>query len=181
MEIYVEKAKIKDGVLHAEFTEPGRDGRNKVGKECKTEVHQDMKDAFALLNIHVALLSEQIKLGMERDEYRDTWEQIDVRKRYYMLDDSSEDILNSITCTGYTLGGSDEHEGVTLIGSRKLKNEKRLNLITPFQKFQDDFTPYDHSWELEQVIKKCNEEVRLYLIEGKCAPIPEPPPEFPFP
>jgi len=169
-DLTIVKAKIKNGKLVCEFTEPGKEGRNNVSKDCGTLVHPDMTEAFKLLNIHLGLLCEQLRVGHllnPEDE-----EELDLSSHYF-LEFEDQEMLKKITCTGYSIGGEAEHEGITLIGLRELSNEKKLNLISPFQKWEDDFNPYGHSYMLSKAIAKCNEEVCLYLLEGKCAPNPQ--------
>lgn len=71
------------------------------------------------------------------------------------------------TCTGFSIGGHDEHEGVTLIGRRELANNRILNLVSPFTKFNDEFAPYSGSSDMENAIALCKEEIQKYLFEGK--------------
>lgn len=71
------------------------------------------------------------------------------------------------TCTGFSIGGHDEHEGITLIGRRELANNRILNLVSPFTKFNDEFAPYSGSGEMEDAIGLCKEEIHKYLFDGK--------------
>lgn len=82
-------------------------------------------------------------------------------------------LLTKITCTGFSIGGNDEHEGVTLIGRREMKNNRILNLVAPFTKWEDENAEYKHSWELQRAINACVLEVELYLFEDKYAPDPQ--------
>ena len=169
-DLIIKKAKIKNLKLVCEYTEPGREARNQVSKDCGTLVHDDMLAAFKLLDIHLGLLCEQLEMGVLLDD--DMAEELDIAN-HHRMEYHHEQMLRKIVCTGFSIGGEDEHEGITLIGLRTLSNGKKLNLISPFQKWQDDFEPYDHSYMLSKAIQKCNEEIGLYLLEGKCAPNPQ--------
>ena len=72
-------------------------------------------------------------------------------------------------CTGFTISGSGDSEGVVLIGQRTLSNGKILNLVSPFQKW-DDAEPYEGTQELSELIETAKNEVYAYLFEGKHAP-----------
>lgn len=141
--ITIKKASIKDSnYLSVEYTEQQADGFSSIKKECKIPVHNDLKVAFSKLNYHLANLSFQ----------RITNGSIDA---------------DSISCKGFSIGGSGDNEGVTLIGLRTLENEKILNISSPFQRFSDDFYYYELMKDLIQELEECKHEVKLYLFEGK--------------
>jgi len=73
---------------------------------------------------------------------------------------------------GISLGGSDEHSGVTIVGKKKLNNRKVLNLVTPFIKFEDEHCPYKFSNDLYDACNEIITEANLYM-EGKHAPNPQ--------
>ncbi|MGC3945386.1 MAG: hypothetical protein QM762_12870 [Chryseolinea sp.] len=78
-------------------------------------------------------------------------------------------LLEKFKLTGYTIGGSDEHEGVTLIGQRLLENNQILNLVSPFTKLHSDHTNYLYAGSLDAALKEAMQETDLY-IGGKHAP-----------
>lgn len=109
--ITIKKASIKDNnYLSVEYTEQQADGFLIIKKDCKIPVHNDLKNAFTELDKHLAILSYQHTFSGNIDD-------------------------NNISCRGFSLGGSMENEGVTLIGMRKLENDKVLNINSPFQKY----------------------------------------------
>lgn len=123
-------------------------------REGKNIVHDDVKKAFNFLRSHLAILCDQVEAQ---------------NKTFYELDDN-EDSLERYKVNSYSIGGSGEHEGVTLSGSRTGKTGI-LNLNTQFTKYEggDNEETYDHSIELRGIINHCNEEALLY-IDGKIAP-----------
>jgi hypothetical protein len=68
--------------------------------------------------------------------------------------------------TGISIGGDGEHEGVTIIAKRQLRNKRILNIITPFVKFQDEVAPYDYEAELSAHVSDIVYEIEAY-IAGK--------------
>lgn len=69
---------------------------------------------------------------------------------------------------GYSIGGSGESEGVTISGSRTLSSGKKLNLNSPFEKYED--SDYGAISELINQLQVIEAEVHAYLFEGKHAP-----------
>lgn len=114
-------------------------------------VHDDLLKSFAALKPHVITLCEL-----------DEWENVV----------GQEEKLFKYSCTGFTIGGSNEHEGVTLIGRKTLSSKKVLNLITPFTKYDMETTDYEYSEELRIAVLNACAEVIAYL-DGKHAPNPQ--------
>lgn len=115
----------------------------------RRRVHPDMVEALASLRKHVVELCE---LG-----------------EYPTFDDIPERLLGAIEVTGISIGGSGEHEGVTIIAKRKLRNNRILNLVTPFTKFEDEHSPYKYELDLSCCVGVVVDEARQYL-NGKFAP-----------
>ncbi len=81
------------------------------------------------------------------------------------IDQIPETYLASLTVTGISLGGHDEHEGVTVVAQKKLKSGKVLNLVTPFTRFVDDENPdaYPYGFELASAVGVVESEASLFL------------------
>jgi hypothetical protein len=138
--IQLKKAKIKDSLfLEVEYSETIADGTNTVKKDCTAPVHDDLKNAFAELDDHLSRICEQWTTNNRFDETQ---------------------------CKGFTIGGSGDNEGVTLIGSREIKYGV-LNIVSPFTKWDSE---YENIIELGEAIETCKHEVKLYLFEGKHQP-----------
>jgi hypothetical protein len=117
-------------------------------REGENAIHDDLKNAFAKLHPHLALISEMITTSANE------------------IDDINEDAYRDFKVTGFTIGGGGDSEGVTLIGQKKLSTEKTLNITTPFTKWSDE---YGFVSELAEAIESCKHEVTEYL-NGKMAP-----------
>src|SRR4051812_41190153 len=107
------KAKLVDRLfVEAEFNEviQTKDGDevdtviDEGAKKCRRIAHPDLVAAFDALTPHLPLLCEV--LGEDK------------------LLEADDVKLESFTVTGFTIGGEGEHEGVTLIGRKKLKSGK---------------------------------------------------------
>lgn len=124
---------------------------NEVSKKCSQIVHADLKAALERLKMHLVVVCEQPEAGLIDFEsiHQSTLEQFD-----------------NYIVTGYTIGGSDESAGVTIIGQKLLKSGSVLNLISPFIKFED-MEAYAFAGELFADIQGCNWEVSEYLFGEK--------------
>ena len=172
-EVTIKKAKIKDNLyLEVEFSEVVKDGTNEVKKVCTAHIHDDLRLAFRRLNTHMALLTEQaietakkavpVCYGDDEERQREV--------QHFKFDDRNLAIAKETACSGFTIGGTGDHEGVTLIGRRTLTAARILNLVSPFLKWTDDIYDYKHLDDLSEIIEACKGEVKLYLFEGKHAP-----------
>lgn len=160
----ITKAKLaKNGGLEVSFEETltfkdendktvelNRDHPNVIGKNIP---HDDLINGFALLRPHLAIITDCLEAH---------------KKTLYDLDDDPE-TLEKFKVNSISIGGSGEHEGVTISGSKKLSGGRLLNLNTPFTKYYDENDPYTYADELSSLISHICEEVELYL-DGKIAP-----------
>ena len=112
--------------------------------------HPDMINALADLRAHVVMMCEMGDFGS--------------------LETIPENLINTLEVTGISIGGSDEHEGVTIVAKKKLRHNKILNLITPFTKWEDEHMPYRYENDLFSACSLVLEEARQYLVMGKYAP-----------
>lgn len=154
----ITKAKItKDNTLIATFMNENEDT---VTIEGKNLIHKDLKAAFEELVPHLAFLCEQ--------------KEADGKKA---LNELPEEIFSTFEVGGYSIGGSDDNTGVTLVGKRFLKSKKVLNLIAPFTMFNNENEEYEHAFDLQQAIDACSYEVEQYLTAKKWAVVQQ---ELPF-
>ena len=152
------RAKVtKDKTLVASYKNENDDT---VTVEGKNLFHKDLEAALDALVPHLAFLCEQ----KEADDKT-------------FIEDIPEEIHNVLEVSGYSIGGTDEDEGVTLIGKRFLKSKKVLNLSAPFTKFNNENEEYANAFELQQAIEACNYEVEQYLTAKKWAIVQQ---ELPF-
>jgi len=144
----IKKAKIVSNItLNYEAEEHENGTVNKIKKECGHPIHDDLRLAMSKLNIHLALLCELVDI-----------------KSFPDLEFPQHPILEKLAISGVSFGGNDESEGVTIIGSRRLRGNKVLNLISPFQKYEDD-TPesYPFTSELYADITNLYSEIEQYI------------------
>jgi len=151
--VKIKSAKIKDGLfLEGSYTEdlPGHSKKDSKFS-CTVPVHNDLIIAFAKLPKHLAILCDGLTLPAKIKH----------------LSDWDNEELEKFTVKGFTIGGNDENEGVTLSGAKE-GGYGLINLNTPFQKWENSEYPY--IGDLGSDINTCIYEVEQYLFEGKKAP-----------
>lgn len=156
----VKKAKLVDEIfLEVEYTKIittvdlnnwRRVTENKLSEECRQPVHKDLVAAFDAIIPHLPLLCE-----------------VTAEKELLPLGHVD---LESFKVTSFSKGGSDEHAGVTIVGRKRLKGNRILNLVAPFTKWEEENNPYQHRYELKEAIRHLSDEIHKYLFEGKVAP-----------
>ena len=152
------KAKVtKDNTLVATFKNEHDDT---VTIEGKNLVTKDLLQTFSALVPHITFLCEQ------REAYR-----------LERMDEFPNEIYTNLDVTGFSVGGSADSEGVTLIGKRFLGTKKVLNLCAPFTMFESDNEEYTYAFELKEAIEACSFEVEEYLFNKKWAVVQQ---ELPF-
>lgn len=149
----IKKASIKDErcivIWNEELTEQNID--NEVTKKSGSIVHADLVEAFDKLKAHLVCICEQPEAA-EIDEIG--------------IYDFEASKLENYVITGYTLSGTDENRGVSIVGQKLLKTGQVLNISAPFTKFEDDDI-YEHGGDLLSTIQGCNYEVHEYLFKDK--------------
>lgn len=118
------------------------------------EPHLDLINALDELKVHLAGLCEIMPMS-----------DINLTDKEYLNDLR----YMSLKVTGISLGGSDEHSGVTLIGRKTLRNNRVLNLVAPFTKFEEENEPYKYQYELSVCVSNLEQEFIAYM-NGKYAP-----------
>ena len=147
----IKKIKLTDkNTLDVEYSEiTGEEGTaDIVTRQGSHEVHIDFINKLNELNIHLATLCEE-------GQYTE------------FEDDKTK--LEIFSVTGLSFGGSDEHEGVTLIGRKLLKNNGVLNLVPPFVKLNPAHSTYSYVASLNEIARELQSEADLHL-NGKYAP-----------
>ncbi len=175
-QITINKAKIKDNLfLTAEYSEVISAGTKSISEDFTAPVHDDLKRAFKKLTIHLLLLTGQVFSDTDETGLPATFDKDRTLHLYdpegeFFFNEAGWNIIDNTYCSGFTIGGNGDSEGVTLIGRRTLGNGKILNLVSPFQKWEGD--SYNYAWlgELSEIISECRGEVHLYLFDGKHQP-----------
>lgn len=115
-------------------------------KECQNPVHPDLSKAVQALAVHLAILTDYIdqKQSGETEE------------------------LEKFTVTGYSIGGKEGEEGVTITGMRRTKSGQKFAINSPFARFEaSEEARYILMNDLMLKISDIEEEVKKYLYEGK--------------
>jgi len=147
--VTIKKAKIKDDLfLEGEYNEdlPGHSKKN-TKFSCTVPVHDDLKTAFQKLHIHLAILCDEVTAPKKKD-----FNQAD---------------FEAFTARGFSIGGSDDNEGVTISGAKEGKYGL-VNLNTPFTKYAESEYPFINELGLD--MQTAIYEVDQYLFNDKRAP-----------
>ena len=146
------KASVKNDRLEVTFKERFTEENysNEVSKKCSQIVHADMKRALERLKVHLVVICDQNEANEVMEDFEN-----------YPLEN-----LSNYVVTGYSIVGTDEDQGVTLIGQKLLESGKVLNLIAPFTKYEDT-EAYEYAMDLSADIHACDCEVLAYLFDGK--------------
>lgn len=147
--VKIKKASIKDDLfLTGEYEEqlPGHSKKD-TKFTCTVPVHEDLKNAFLKLHKHLAVLCDEVKTPKKGD-----FETVE---------------FEGFFARGFSIGGNDENEGVTISGSKDGKFGN-VNLNSPFTKYEGSDYPFVS--ELGSDIGNCIYEVEEYLFNEKRAP-----------
>lgn len=115
-------------------------------KECKNAVHPDLSTAVQSLAVHLAILCDFIDPKQSKDT----------------------DEIEKFTVTGYSIGGKEGEEGVTITGMRKTKTGQKYSINSPFTRFDaSEESRYILMNDLQSKMDTIEDEVMKYLFEGK--------------
>jgi hypothetical protein len=158
------KLKVKDDVIEMAYSEmyqlPGQEelSLSEVVRVCHHPAHQDLRYALDCFVPHLLLINEIFFLD-EMDKSEILSEQSTGVQGF--VSDRGKEYLSKHFVSGIVISGDGEHRGVTIIGGKRLKGNKVLNLITPFVKFEDD--NYSYGLELGSCLRNLEKEAWLYL------------------
>jgi hypothetical protein len=158
MQIEITKAVIKSRILLSyEYNRKIGDVREKISTNSDAPIHPDLQECFQAFIPHFALLTEEVKSE-------------DVKNAITVGEQSLGEIekLSKFDVAGVSVSGTDDAEGITIMGQKTLSSGKKINFNTPFTRLFDDSTPYAYQQELSEALSKLKEEVILYM-EGKQA------------
>lgn len=144
---------------------------NKITIDGGHKAHQDLIDTMNRLNIHGAIICEQIKAATKGKGQTNVSPEGSVINIPIKLDADQMKILDSCEVNAFTIGGDDEHAGAVLIMKRRLTNGQTINVTSPFTEFEKD-NGYKYRSKLAEDIEAACQEGLLYL-EGKKAPDPQ--------
>ena len=146
-QVTITKALITKGInLTAFYTEKIPTGDSHLKNDAKQPIHPDLVDAFSDLDDHLARLT-------------------------FQRNSEGDFAFPEVHCSGFSLNLKDENGiKVTLYGSRHLQSGKSLELASPPQSLLEtsiEMYEYEYREQLDKAIKKCDDEVRAYLFDGK--------------
>lgn len=146
-QLTITKAVITKGVnLQAFWIEKIPSGDSHLKNDAKQPIHPDLVDAFSELDDHLARLT-------------------------FQRNSEGDFAFPEVHCSGFSLNLKDENGiKVTLYGSRHLQSGKSLELASPPQSLLEtsiEMYEYEYREQLDNAIKKCDDEVRAYLFDGK--------------
>lgn len=118
-------------------------------KKSKFEVHEDLLKALKDLLPHMVALCEFCE--------------------YILIKEAPELLTKGFDINQVSWGGNGEYAGVTLCGKKELKQNRVLNLVSPFCMFESENPFYDYGYELQSKVAILEHEIVLYL-GGKHAP-----------
>lgn len=155
MDIEIKKVRISKSGAKLEYVrvspadeEGEEDLKVTITEKSNQAPHRDLIGQFNALVPHLVLITESVDGSVTLEKVKE------------------DELLDDYEVRGFTRSGSDENEGIMLIGIKHLRSGKVLNLHTPFMKFTDD---YLYMSSLEDAIDNCCSEVVEY-INGKKAP-----------
>ena len=150
----IKKVKIKDRTLTVDMDEvvTNENGSvtNEVTKKCAYLAHEDLLIAFKSLIPHLVKICD---FKGSENIFEDNIARFEAFPEYNI--------------TGFSIGGSDDYSGVTIIAQREFASGKVLNIVTPFQTFSD--IDYPLGDELSLAVEACISEVHSYLFDNKFA------------
>lgn len=164
MNISIKKASIKSGMfLSYSYDLTEKDVTNNINTSSDAPVHDDLKIAFRNLIPLFCHICEEIS----NDELvKDALVNPEI---HLQVDEDNEEgkyPFLKYNVTGFTIGGKDENEGVTITGYKLLDSGGIVNFNTPFRKFESDYVFASY---LSSGIEVAKKEVFAYM-QGKQAP-----------
>ena len=150
MSITIKKAKLKGRRLTLDYFRSVEGGSDTISVKCANQVHPDLPAAMDKLIPHFILLCElpeSTSLAIDLMANR--------------IDEVNISEFPKIQVTGFSIGGDNENEGLTIIGSRLLEKGKSLNINSPFTKY--DHEDYQYADELSLAIQEIENEIREFL------------------
>jgi hypothetical protein len=136
-----------------------------VARKSQVPVHDDLKVAFRKLNVHLAVICEEIN----PDDIPDIDNLPELDPDPDMTEEDQDPLavkLSRFSVSAFKIVGNGENEGVVLTGQKRLSTLEFVKLETPVTRWQGDY-PYVN--ELHVAIFNLVEEIEQYM-QGKQAP-----------
>lgn len=154
----IKEGLIKDGFCNYKFEVIKGVGTGFTHKVDGTGIiDDDMGNAFAMFNVHLACLDDVFKhSGIEIS---------DIDKMH------SHDLAYLFIVDGFKIKGESDNESIILIGSKQCSGGFRMEIESPKIPI-NDLSSYKWYNELKAAADKAREEVALYAL-GKYTPVEE--------
>lgn len=164
--IEVRSGKLSGIFCHYEYLHTvAENTKNKIKNDSEVPMHDDLLAAFQQLNVHLAVICEEI-LHAEISDI----DNLPVYDTDPDLTDADQDPLaarlNRFSVTAFQLSGTGENEGVILIGSKRLSTGELVELKTPVVRWKSE---YAFTNELHIAVFDLITEIEEYNA-GKQAP-----------
>lgn len=154
--ILIVAAAIVDGMCKYTYkVNTGTGAGDKHNVDGSNYVHDDMKTAFAALNVHMALIDEMFKTAG-----------IEVKS---LSEITNHEFVFQFSVSGFVIKGDGDNESVVLKGSKYVSIAGGRQEITQPKIALDSLSSYQWHAELSEAIEKVRTEVELY-VEGKFDP-----------
>lgn len=149
----IEKAKIVKGeTVEIHYVEVNDKGdRLKASKSLKAPMHDDLKQAFKNLAIHLAIMTGYVSSKQVKD-----------------IETPKEELTEKFFVTSYSIGGTDEDQGVVISGHHKLPNGKAVILNIPFERFNvKEESRYVFMDDLQERLDRVEVELKAFFDGSK--------------
>lgn len=140
--------KLVDGFCNYQYILKGgkADGFKHV-VDGKGIITDDFRNAFQLLNVHLAIIDDVFKHNS-----------IDITNLNVM---HAHELTYDYHVTGFKISGGEENPNVVLLGNKYLSSSDRMELTSP-KKSLDATSSYKWFAELAAALESCKEEALLY-------------------
>ena len=140
-------------------------------RKSTAPVHDDLKAAMRKLDIHLALLCEEVEI--EKVKNFDEVDKLVAQFRETLNEDLFGNKVVQRCCSFHvdsiSTNGENLQESVLIGGCKTLSNLKSVSLTTPSTAESETY-PYKFIQQLNEAVYILEEEVKLFLFEGKQAP-----------
>lgn len=158
-EIQITQAAVKDDFCNYSYDVMSGVGQGDTHNVKGTGIiDDDLREAFARLNVHLAAIDDVFKHSGEEVTNIDA-----VR---------GHQLVGLYHVTGFKIRGTRDSESIILLGTKFVNSSgERMELETPRIPL-DDLSSYRWHAELQAAADQAREEVELYR-QGKCTPVEE--------
>lgn len=152
----------------------GKTKGDSVSRKGSNIFHDDLKRAFWKLNVHLALICEEIDIAevddvevLESILFEDTKDEEGKTIEKEAFDKGSiEDQVTHFKVSSFTISGSGENESIVLVGTKTLSTGDHVGLKSPKTSWDGEYMFIN---ELRAVVDDLKKEVEEYS-NGKAAP-----------